>query len=160
MNKYVWDFSLEKIEPFIVESVETSFVLEKGAIVEIDESKALKFTDKIQLFSVEMLPGTMYGVVSGVDSIRFNRVWWNKDFFSFKPDTKNIVFIKTYDEEIYKISITYNEVMEHLVKKTIPTISINGQNIGGLKLKDNLGVIKEVSNIVYKDSTGRIRNLK
>lgn len=45
-------------------------------------------------------------------------------------------------------------------EKLFPTISINGQNVGGLKLKDSTGAIKEVSNIVYKDSAGNIRNLK
>lgn len=60
----------------------------------------------------------------------------------------------------YATNITGLKKLKDYIKKLFPKIEINGQVIGGLKLKDNSGVIKEVSNIRYKDNSGIVKNLK
>lgn len=59
----------------------------------------------------------------------------------------------------YEVDLRGKSLKDY-IKKLFPTIAINGQAIGGLKLKDGVGAIKEVANIVYKDSNGNLRNLK
>lgn len=45
-------------------------------------------------------------------------------------------------------------------KKLFPSLKINGQTIGGAKIKDNTGQVRVVGNVYFKDSAGVVRNLK
>lgn len=45
-------------------------------------------------------------------------------------------------------------------KKAFPSLKINGQTIGGAKIKDSTGQVRAVGNVYFKDSTGTVGNLK
>lgn len=45
-------------------------------------------------------------------------------------------------------------------EKVFPSLKLNGQTIGGAKIKDNTGQVRAVGNVYFKDSNGLVRNLK
>ncbi len=159
MSKYVWDFDKEKIKTFSRGSTNQDFLTISNGY------KILPLNDK----NVELIPipdskfsylesNCVYG--DGDGGHPFNKYIWDVKNYSYDRDRINKIYVKLDGEfMVLRVSISIKNLM-NFVKKLFPTISINGQNIGGLKLKDSSGVIKEVSNIVYKDNSGNIKNLK
>ena len=45
-------------------------------------------------------------------------------------------------------------------EKAFPSLKLNGQTIGGAKIKDSVGQMRNVGNVYFKDSAGVVRNLK
>lgn len=145
MSKYVWD--VEKFKSDSSNGLE-KMIYSLWYAITID-SKGNHVVSDVGLKNEEVIandPTYLYTFTSDQEP--------NFAFYIEVKEGKSTIDLKGYSVRLRGKSL------KDYIKKLFPKIEINGQVIGGLKLKDNSGVIKEVSNIRYKDNSGIVKNLK
>ena len=150
MSKYHWNFEKIKKEGRLVRNIPS----QNWTGIWIRENK--------EIFLGEASYKSSENISVNDNSVIFSRVR-NRDYLKaifiplkvFQISYGNIMF-----EEAIRLDVDGFEQLNKYVKTPMPSIKINEKNIGDIKFNDNAGVIKSVKNVVFKDISGEVKNLK
>lgn len=99
------------------------------------------------------------GIFNTINQLQYKQhqlTWLEIQSFIKKVNLENIIA----DEDEYPENGIQGDYWYIRGEKAFPELKINGQSIGGAKIKDSVGQMRNVGNVYFKDSSGTVRNLK